>query len=309
MSKFLPNRTPYPFRKATKTINTNKSLSLSRFDINSKKKIQPKRDLSISAFNTNVKTRGASYNMRDLKTINIERRNISRNKNDNYMKENDELKKKLVIQKQVNERLRKEIDKYRRKSNGSIPPKSIIPKDKDNNLINISNTISNNNLKNKSVTINQNILKLNEKINKISDIMFSLTLSINTLQNKKDISISLEPEFLSIKKNLLTITNEISELKQYLLKISFDNENNNTNINITNINNTNNNGFSNILEPDDDNLSINQIDDLKKENLNLQTSIDSFKSQIITLTQKLTNEKKSKENLEKSLSNIKIKND
>ena len=173
MSKFRPNRTPSPFRLATKTINNNKSLTLSKFDVN-KKKIQPKRDLSISAINTNTKARGASYNIRDLKTINIERRNISRNKNDNYIKENDELKKKLLIQKQVNERLLKEIDKYRRKSNGSISTKSIIiPKDKDNNFINISNSINNNNLKNKSVTINQNILKFNEKINKISDIMFS----------------------------------------------------------------------------------------------------------------------------------------
>ena len=73
--------------------------------------------MSVSAFNSNAKARGTSYNLRDLKTINIERRNISRNKNDNYMKENEELQKKLVIQKQVNERLRKEIDKYRRKSN------------------------------------------------------------------------------------------------------------------------------------------------------------------------------------------------
>ena len=76
----------------------------------------------------------------------------------------------------------------------------------------------------------------------------------------------------------MNITTEISELKSCLLKISLDNENN--------LNINNNNGFSRILEPDDDNSSINQIDDLKKENFNLQTSIDSFKSQIISVKRK-----------------------
>ena len=61
--------------------------------------------------------------------------------------------------------------------------------------------------------------------------MFSLTISFNTLQNKKDKSLSQEPEFLSIKKNLLDITTEISELKSYLLKVSLDIENNNLSLN------------------------------------------------------------------------------
>ena len=299
MSSTMPrtrqNRTPSPFRPQVKSMH-NKSLTMSKLYINNRSK--PKRDLSVSSFNLNNKR--TYTNLRD-NSLNADRRN----KNDNYMKENEELKRKLVIQKQVNERLRKEIDKYKRKSNGNnanIASKTFNPKD---NIINISN-VSNQNLKNMSLNLNQNVLKFNEKINKISDLMFSLTFSINSLQNKKEISLSLEPEFISVKKNLLSVTTEISELKSYLLKISLDNENNNT---ITNTNlNSNNNGFSQLLEPDEDS-SINQIDDLRKENFNLQTSIDSFKSQIISLTQKLSNEQKSKENLEKSLSNIKIKND
>ena len=277
MSSTMPrtrqNRTPSPFRPQVKSMH-NKSLTMSKLYINNRSK--PKRDLSVSSFNLNNKR--TYTNLRD-NSLNADRRN----KNDNYMKENEELKRKLVIQKQVNERLRKEIDKYKRKSNGNnanIASKTFNPKD---NIINISN-VSNQNLKNMSLNLNQNVLKFNEKINKISDLMFSLTFSINSLQNKKEISLSLEPEFISVKKNLLSVTTEISELKSYLLKISLDNENNNT---ITNTNlNSNNNGFS-----------------------NLQTSIDSFKSQIISLTQKLSNEQKTKENLEKSLSNIKIKND
>ena len=297
VSKFRPNRTPSPFRIATKTINTNKSLTLSRFNIN-RKKSQPKRELSVSAFNTKV--RNTSYNAKNMNTIHVEKRNISKNKHDNYYKENEDLKRKLSISKQVNERLRKELDKMKRKSNGGIQPKTFTSTPKDNTT-NIST--STNNLKNKSININQNILKFNQKINKISDLIFSLTLSINTFQKKKDISLSLEQEFLPIKKNLENISTEISELKSYLLKISLNNENNNINENNTNI------GFTRILEPDDDNVSINTIDGLKKENFNLQTSIDSFKSQIITLTQKLNNEQKYKENLEKSLSTIKNKND
>ena len=189
MSKIRPNRTPSPFR----TVINNKSLTINRFDTN-KKRVQPKRELSVSAFNNKV--RGVSTNTRNLNTLNAEKRSISRNRNDNYLKENEELKRKLLIQKQVNERLRKEVDKMKRKSNGSIPPKISNSKD---NIINISN-LSNNNLKNISLNLNQNILKFNEKINKISDLIFSLTLSINTLQNKKDISLSLESDFVPIKK-------------------------------------------------------------------------------------------------------------
>ena len=295
ISRTRQNRTPSPFRPQVKSMH-NKSLTMSKLYINNRSK--PKRDLSMSSFN--LKNKRTLTNLRD-NSLNADRRN----KNDNYMKENEELKRKLVIQKQVNERLRKEIDKYKRKSNGNnmnIASKTYNPKD---NIINIS-SVTNPNLKNMSLNLNQNVLKFNEKINKISDLMFSLTFSINSLQNKKEISLSLEPEFISVKKNLLSVTTEISELKSYLLKISLDNENNNT-INNTNLN-SNNNGFSQLLEPDEDS-SINQLDDLKKENFNLQTSIDSFKSQIISLTQKLSNEQKSKENLEKSLSNIKIKND
>ena len=295
ISRPRQNRTPSPFRPQVKSMH-NKSLTMSKLYVNNRSK--PKRDLSVSSFN--LKNKRTYSNLRD-NSLNADRRN----KNDNYMKENEELKRKLVIQKQVNERLRKEIDKYKRKSNGNtvnIASKTFNPKD---NITNVS-SVNNTNLKNMSLNLNQNVLKFNEKINKISDLMFSLTFSINSLQNKKEISLLLEPEFTSVKKNLLSVTTEISELKSYLLKISLDNENNNT-INNTNLN-SNNNGFSQLLEPDDDS-SINQIDDLKKENFNLQTSIDSFKSQIISLTQKLSNEQKSKENLEKSLSNIKIKND
>ena len=166
----------------------------------------------MSAFN-NSRVRQTSSNTRNLNTLNVDRRNISKNKNDNnYLKENEELKRKLLIQKQVNEKLRKEVDKIKRKSNGGNTPSSKITPNTKEHIININN-LSNNNLKNISLNLNQNILKFNEKFNKISDIMFSLTLSINNIQNKKDENLSLEKEFVPIKKNLLDLSTEISELK------------------------------------------------------------------------------------------------
>ena len=118
----------------------------------------------------------------------------------------------------MNERLIKEIDKYRRKSNGSIPAKSIIPKDKDNNLINISNTIGNNNLKNKSVTINQNILKLNEKINKINKEKNLIEIKNNyIIKDIKTISNYLKENEIHKEENNLIIdkTSSINSLMDF----------------------------------------------------------------------------------------------
>ena len=71
---------------------------------------------------------------------------------------------------------------------------------------------------------NQYIFNFKEKINTISDIIFSLTFSFNDLQNKNK-SKSNEKIFSDIKKNLLDITTQISELKSILYQISLsDNE-------------------------------------------------------------------------------------
>ena len=52
--------------------------------------------------------------------------------------------------------------------------------------------------------------------------MFSFTFSINNLQNEKEIYSLFESEFNNIKKYLLNITTEISELKSCLIKISLN---------------------------------------------------------------------------------------
>ena len=294
-TKIRPNRTPSPF--TPNRINTrNKYATISDKNNIFDKKIQTKRDLSVSMLNSKI--RGKSTNTRDTKnlnTINIDGRSLNRNKINNYEKENEELKKKLEIQKQINDRLTKELNKNRRKSNGNITSPKINTK--------IIQDKTEKEISDASIYMKKNILKFNDKINKISDLIFSLTFSINNIQNKKEISSLLESDFINIKKNLLSITTEISEIKSCLMKISLNKEKNiNSNIN------KNNKYF---FDSDDDNntSSINQIDNLKKENLDLQNSIDLYKSQIINLNQKLTNEQKSKEDIEKSLSDIKIKND
>ena len=132
-SKIRPNRTPSPFtptRKNTKNKISNINDKNNIFD----KRIKTKRDLSTSMLN--IKIRGKSNNIReirDLNTINVDKRSISKNRGIDFVKENEELKKKLSIQKQINDRLTKEINKSKRKSYGNImPPKinSKISKDK-----------------------------------------------------------------------------------------------------------------------------------------------------------------------------------
>ena len=73
----------------------------------------------------NQKIRGKSNNIREIKdynTINVDRRSVGKNKLINFEKENEDLKKKLSIQKQLNERLTRELQKSKRKSNGNITP-------------------------------------------------------------------------------------------------------------------------------------------------------------------------------------------
>ena len=223
-TKIRPNRTPSPFTP-TRTNTKNKFATISDKNNILDKKIQTKRDLSVSMFNSKI--RGKSTNIRDiksLKTINIDGRSFSRNKVNNYEKENEELKKKLSIQKQINDRLTKELNKSRRKSNGNITSPKINSK--------IVHNKSEKNIKDASIYMKKNILKFNDKISKISDLIFSLTFSINNIQNKKEMLSLLESDFINIKKNLLSITTEISEIKSCLIEISLNKEKNiNQNIN------------------------------------------------------------------------------
>ena len=296
-TKIRPNRTPSPFTPIRESTKNKFTRIISKNNLY-EKRVKTKRDLSLSTINTKI--RGKSNNIRevkDLNTISIDRRSINKNKIINYEKENEDLKKKLSIQKQINNRLTNEINKSRKKSNRKLASP------KRNSKIKIEKQESE--FKDISLYMKKNILKFNDKINKISDLMFSLTFSINNIQNKKNISSLLKSDFTNIKENLLSITTEISELKSCLINISLSSENE------MNKNNKDYKNYSTFKESDDENenSSINNINILKRENLNLQDSIDLYKSQIIDLNQKLFNEQKSKQNIEKNLSDIQIKND
>ena len=111
MSKIRPNRTPSPFTPTRKNIK-NKISNINDKNNIFDKRIKTKRDLSTSMLN--IKIRGKSNNIReirDLNTINVDKRSISKNRGIDFVKENEELKKKLSIQKQINDRLTKEIPK------------------------------------------------------------------------------------------------------------------------------------------------------------------------------------------------------
>ena len=147
---------------------------------------------------------------------------------------------------------------------------------------------------------------LNEKLKLISDLIFSITFSINNLQSNK---ISLDEEYNNIKNNLINMTSQISEIKSNLLKMSLENENifkneefYNDNDNLFNINKINiENEF---------NLSLykNKIKTLQKDNESLKSSIEQLKSKIITLTQLISSQEKNNiENQEIILLKEKIK--
>ena len=265
-----------------------------------------KRDLSVSVNNSR-----SSSNMKNYNTIVNFKKNVLKNIDDK--KEIDDLNRKITNLRSINSNLKKEIEKLKKNANKNI--------NNNNNSFNMTNEIITNNLKNISNNLNQNILVFNDKISKTSDLIFSLTLLFNELQKKCKTIPSIDKEFSEIKEKLLEITTQISELKSHLLEISFQKDgliNNNSILQTNDFNISNSNIFSQIIDNDEskDNftqnmssifssMSNNHINDLKKDNSPLQTSIDSLNSQILALTSKLNNEQKSKQNLQKNFEILK----
>ena len=309
------SKEPSIIKKKLNTINnSNLNLKDSKNNFTSaKKKIINRRNRDFS-FSLKENNRSTSINntLKEYSTINNFYKK-SANKGigliDNK-KEIDELKRKLISQKGINDKLRREIERL--KINLSKQNKN------DNN-----EDIYNNNLKQLSINMSNNISLFNDKINKISDILFSLTFSFNNLQNKcNKLSNYNETEqaFSEIKKKLLNITTEISELKSNLLTITFEIEEykknldrnqmniltNNTTINNTNqsINFTTNlNNSGNMPNVDNNEINKNKNTHINnnylalEKNTNIESLLESYKSQVLTLTNKLSIETKLKENL------------
>ena len=267
-NKIRPAPTPFPvtpYFNLEKNYNKKKVNTLSNSNLNnniesSTKKMVNKRrrDFSFSMReNTLSNIRNTSVNNTPLKAYNTIN-NFFKKTNDN--KKEEELNKKLLNQIKLNDKLKKEIISLKEQINKT----------------NIITDLPLNN--NPRFFNNQCIFNFKEKINAISDIIFSLTFSFNDLQNKNK-NKSNEKVFSDIKKNLLDITTDISELKSILYQISLsDNEdtiNNssdiikstNQSINFTedfytiNENNANNNN----IKENTDNNNITEISALKEK--------------------------------------------
>ena len=269
-NKIRPAPTPFPvtsYFNLEKNYNKKKINTLSNSNLNnntesSNKKMVNKRrrDFSFSMReNTLSNLRNTSVNNTPLKAYNTIN-NFFKKTNEN--KKEEELNKKLISQTKLNDKLKKEIIALKEQLNKS----SIItiqPLDNNSRMFN-----------------NQYIFNFKEKINAISDIIFSLTFSFNDLQNKNK-NKSNEKIFSDIKKNLLDITTQISELKSILYQISLsDNEDT--------INNS-----SEIIKST--NQSINFTEEfysINDNNINKE-SADNNITEISKLKEKLrTNEKK-----------------
>ena len=135
-----------------------------------KKKIinRRNRDYSFSAKDLNNRSTSINNTLKEYSTItNFHKKNNNDFKLDDNKKEINDLKKKLLNQKCINDKLRSEIEKL----------KTNLNKSKNNNKDDY-------NLKNLSLSMSQNISFFNDKINKTSDLLFSLTFSFNSLQKK-----------------------------------------------------------------------------------------------------------------------------
>ena len=269
-NKIRPAPTPFPvtsYFNLEKNYNKKKVNTLSNSNLNnntesSNKKMinKRRRDFSFSMReNTLSNLRNTSVNNTPLKAYNTIN-NFFKKTNEN--KKEEELSKKLLNQTKLNDKLKKEIISLKEQLNKS----SIITIQPLNNNSRMFN--------------NQYIFNFKEKINAISDIIFSLTFSFNDLQNKNK-NKSNEKVFSDIKKNLLDITTQISELKSILYQISLsDNEDT--------INNS-----SEIIKST--NQSINFTEEfysINDNNINKESADNNF-TEISKLKEKLrTNEKK-----------------
>ena len=264
----LNNKTENYNKKKANTTNKNNLIN-NTIETSTKKKIinKRRRDFSFSLReNTIDNDRNTSVNntiLRGYSTINNFYQKTNGNKNE------EELNKKIINLKKVNENLKKEKEKL---------------KEKINKMDFLNEQSLNNSTRNINLII-QNINIFKDKVNSVSDMLISLTFLFNKIQNKNKEINEDEEAFSDIKKCLLEITTEISELKSILLKISLENEESSNQITLSSsgfIKSTNqsinftedlytltdNNNIHNketIAQPKIDNNNINEISSLKEK--------------------------------------------
>ena len=172
----------------------------------------------------------------------------------------------------------------------------LFDKEKDELINKLKSEIEILNKRNKNISSNEKnqtsklnlekdiLLFFNEKLNKISDLIFSITFLISNIQNKFS-QISSEKELNEINNNLMQMTSFVSEIKTKILKMSIENKN----IFTSEINYTKNN--INIEKDFDISLYQTRIKSLQSENQNLKSLIEELNIKIISLNEKISSSK------------------
>ena len=260
-----PNRTKQniqnfsTIRLNSKNINHKKNLSTNKLlNINIKpyKTIESKRktfsnNSTITRSITPTKTKKIKISKYDNNFVKTE---IKDNNYNTLNKEKDELIKKLKL----------EIDEL------------------NNIKVRNQNTNDNNNIN--KLKLEKNVLIFfNEKLSKISDLIFSITFLISSLQNKCT-QISSEKEIKDINSNLMQMTSEVSEIKTNILKMSIENKN------IFSIEEKNKED-DNTEKDFDISLYKTRIKSLQSENQNLKSLIEELNIKISSLNEMISSSK------------------
>ena len=179
--------------------------------------------------------------------------------------------------------------------NNSINSEKIINIKKDELIKKLKSEIEVLNQKNKNMIKQDNIqmpklnfeknvlLFFNEKLSKLSDLIFSITFLISSLKNKYS-QITSEKELIDINNNLMKMTSEVSEIKTNILKMSIENKNIFT---LENENKMNNN-----IQIDlDISLYKTRIKSLQSENQNLKCLIEELNIKISSLNEMISSSK------------------
>ena len=179
--------------------------------------------------------------------------------------------------------------------NNSINSEKIINIKKDELIKKLKSEIEVLNQKNKNMIKQDNIqmpklnfeknvlLFFNEKLSKLSDLIFSITFLISSLKNKYS-QITSEKELIDINNNLMKMTSEVSEIKTNILKMSIENKNIFTSENENKMNN-------NIQIDLDISLYKTRIKSLQSENQNLKCLIEELNIKISSLNEMISSSK------------------
>ena len=127
------------------------------------------------------------------------------------------------------------------------------------------------------------LLFFNEKLSKISELIFSISFLISNLKNKYSQLLS-EKEIDNINNNLMKMTSEVSELKTNILKMSIENKN----IFVPETKNILN---ENLAKDFDISLYKTRIKSLQTENQNLKSLIEELNKKISSLNEMISSSK------------------